>query len=349
MHGHPIVSRRILTGWLTALCGVIAATACAKPPPPTIEELRARTPVESLRFDRDLGRGDGYSAYLVRYESAGHTVGAMVAVPDGERPESGYPVIVAAHGFHPDPPKYGFTAAGVDSRPGDYYRFVPASYTAHGFMVVVPDYRGHNDSEGLEFTDGFLATSYYTEDVVNLVDNLPLIDGADIHRVFLWGHSLGGEVALRALLATDSVRGASLWSSVGGELWDQAYYYDRYEKPLEPDASDIEKERVLKLRRDIAALAGSYDWRESEPLKYLNYLTAPVIIHHGIGDTGAAYKWSERLAKSLYLGGQTYRFFSYDTSDHLLTARHRATAIDRDIGFFNRVLQTAGRSPRVEN
>lgn len=330
-------------GWLVIMLSLLSAGACAKPAPPTIDELRSRTPVLSLRFERQLEGGDGFSAYLVRYTSAGNSVGALVAVPDSAEPQGGYPVLIASHGFHPDPPRYGITASGMDSRPGDYYRFVPAAYTAHGFMVVMPDYRGHNDSEGFEYTDGFLATSYYTEDVVNLIDNLALIDAADVDNVFLWGHSLGGEVTLRAALATERVRGASLWSSVGGELWDQAYYYDRYTDLLQPDSSEIQKERVQKLRRDIEALDGAYDWRESEPLRHLQMLTSPVILHHGIGDQGAAYKWSEQLAKSLYLGGHAYRFFSYDTADHLFETEERAIAVERDVAFFRGLLGEGAR------
>ena len=74
----------------------------------------------------------------------------MVAVPQTDRPPSGFPVLIANHGTHPDPPRYGYTGDGVDSRPGDYYRPIPELFTAQGFLVVMPDYRGHNDSEGLE-------------------------------------------------------------------------------------------------------------------------------------------------------------------------------------------------------
>ncbi|MDE0055987.1 MAG: hypothetical protein OXT64_17285 [Gammaproteobacteria bacterium] len=37
---------------------------------------------------------------------------------------------------------------------------------------------------------------------------------------------------LRTLLATDVLKGASLWCSAGGDIWDQSFYYSRYGDPL---------------------------------------------------------------------------------------------------------------------
>jgi hypothetical protein len=45
----------------------------------------------------------------------------MVAVPNSAIPENGFPVVIANHGYVPDPARYGITAEGIDSRPGDYY------------------------------------------------------------------------------------------------------------------------------------------------------------------------------------------------------------------------------------
>lgn len=320
--------------------------ATALPAPLSIDELRATEFSTGLQFEREQGAGPGFSAYLVSYQSAGLTVYAMVAVPVGERPGAGFPVVVANHGFHPDPPRYGVTADGVDARPGDYYRSIPELYAQHGFLVILPDYRGHNASEGLQYTDGFLATGYYTEDVLALLSGLEDIEEADIRNVFMWGHSLGAEVSLRALLATERIRGATLWSGVGGEIWDQAYYYQRYEDRLAYDGSDTDNPRIDELRRDIAALDEPYDWTTREPLRYLEHLQAPIVIQHAVGDTGAPYHWSERLAKELYLLGRTYRFYSYPGTDHFFQGETLGEAVDRDVAYFRSLIRPAGRDTR---
>jgi dipeptidyl aminopeptidase/acylaminoacyl peptidase len=281
-----------------------------------------------------LSDGPGFTASLVAYRSSALNVFALVATPTTPAPPSGFPVLIANHGTHPDPPRYGFTPAGVDSRPGDYYRPIPELFVRRGFLVVMPDYRGHNSSEGVEFARGFLASGYYTEDVLALLPGLRDIPHADVDNVFMWGHSLGGEVTLRALLATDRIRAASLWSSVGGDIWDQAYHYSRYKDREAPDGSGIEKARIQDLKKDIAALGAPYDWAAREPLRYLKFLRTPLVLHHSIGDTGAKYEWSERLAKELYMAGADYQFYTYAGGDHFFQGQVREQAVERDVEFF---------------
>jgi dipeptidyl aminopeptidase/acylaminoacyl peptidase len=285
-----------------ATTGLLAQPA-GQPAPRSIEDLRARQAKTSLQVVRVLDEGPSFTAQIVSYRSGTLTVHALVATPKSPPPARGFPVLIANHGTHPDPPRYGISESGVDARPGDYYRPVPDLYASRGFIVVMPDYRGHNTSEGVEFARGFLASAYFTEDVLALVDGLSGLRHADLENVFMWGHSLGGEVTLRALLATDRVRGASLWSTVGGDIWEQAYYYSRYKDRETVDGSDVTKTAFDRLRHDIAALGTPYDWQAREPLRYLHLLRTPLILHHAIADAGAKYEWAERLAAQLHLAG----------------------------------------------
>ncbi len=316
------------------LLALVSATACAKTAPKSIDELRAEERNVSLVLVGEIDGGPGFDAFLYSYKSAGLKIHAMVAMPHTLKPENGYPVLVANHGHHPEPLKYGITADGKDWRPGDYYRRIPELFAAQGFMVVMPDYRGHNNSEGYEFTEGMLESSYYTEDVLNLLAGLDSLDGSDLDNIFMWGHSMGGEVTLRSLLATDRVKGASMWSSVGGDIWDQSYYYSRYEDPTAFDSSETPKSVIERLRGRIAALDSAFDSRSSEPLLHLDHIETPLIIQHAVGDRGAAYKWSEQLAKELYMRGKTYEFFTYPGSDHLFAGEMMEQAAERDVQFF---------------
>ena len=167
-----------------------------------------------LKYERALDDGPSFSAYLVSYESSGLKLHAMVAVPSASMPADGFPVIVANHGYVPDPTRYGITAEGIDSRPGDYYRSVPELYASRGFLVVLPDYRGHNSSEGLGFTGSAQSVDYYAEDVIALLELLEQVESVNLDRIFMWSHSMGGGVSMRALLATDLVRGASFWATM---------------------------------------------------------------------------------------------------------------------------------------
>ncbi len=302
--------------------------------PLSIEAMRADTHTATLTFERALEDGPSFSAYLVSYRSSGLKVYAMVAVPNTPKPRAGYPVLVANHGFVPTAENYGITAEGIDSRPGDYYRDVPDIYAREGFLVVMPDYRGHNISEGIEFTTGFLATNYYTLDVLALLSALPGLDDADLDKLFMWGHSLGGEIALRTLLVDGSIRGASLWSPVGGSLWEQAYHYSWYYSDDGTDSRDTPKAQMEQLVRDIDSLGFPYDADSSEPGQFLHYLDTPIIVHHAKDDGEVPYIWSELLATKLELQGKAYTFYSYDSDNHLFEDELQAMAVARDVEFF---------------
>lgn len=185
------------------LSAALLLVACSQP---------AATPI--LKHEGTLDSGPSFSAYLVSYMSAGLKIYAMVAVPNQEVPRNGFPVVIANHGYTPDPSKYGITAEGIDSRPGDYYRSVPELYASRGYLVVIPDYRGHNSSEGLEFVHKPDSVDRYADDVIALMSALDELEHADTSNVFIWSHSMGGAVSMRVLLATDIVKGSSFWGTV---------------------------------------------------------------------------------------------------------------------------------------
>ena len=186
----------------------------------------------SLTLERTLDDGPSFSAYLVSYPSSGLKVHAMIAVPKSAMPENGFPVVIANHGYVPDPTKYGITAEGRDSRPGDYYRSVPELYTSRGFLVVIPDYRGHNSSEGYELikTQNREAIAAYADDVIVLLQRLDAVETADLSNVFMWSHSMGGAVSMRAQLATSLVKGASYWATTSVD--DLASRFAELEAPI---------------------------------------------------------------------------------------------------------------------
>jgi dipeptidyl aminopeptidase/acylaminoacyl peptidase len=301
----PVARVAALGACVAALAGGGAAAAALRPPL-TLEQLARRDDVATLSPVRALRSAPGHTAYLATYRSDGLRLQTLVAVPDGPPPAGGFPVLVACHGTHPDPPRYGYTAAGADERPGDYYREIPAAYAAAGFLVVMPDYRGHNDSEGAPFARGALAPAYFAQDVRDLLSALPSLPQADARNVFLWGHSLGGEVALRVLLALAGLRGvqvraASLWATVDWGAWEQA----------DDDGP-----------------------RAADAASPLERLATPLVLHHGTGDLSARFEASQRLAAALERLRRPPRFFVYPTAEHFLDATGRRQAVARDVEFF---------------
>jgi pimeloyl-ACP methyl ester carboxylesterase len=136
-------------------------------------------------------------------------------------------LIVMAHGFHPDPPKYGKLPSGESKRPGDYYRGWVEAYGSAGASVFVPDYRGHNSSQGFSFTHQAkkveLPELYYAEDLVAGVLALENILGFEFRSIVLVGHSMGSPIAYWAASQLGGrVKLVSLWSSANYKLPEEA-------------------------------------------------------------------------------------------------------------------------------
>lgn len=278
----------------------------------------------------------GSQSKTVRFMADGLEQYALVLSPTGSPPADGWPVLLFNHGHHPDPPQYGRIEDGVTDRPGNYYRSLPLAYAAAGFMVVVPDFRGHNDSQGLSYTAGMLEASWYARDSIAAFSAIPSLANADSTQVFAWGHSMGGEVTLKLVLALGQrLRAASLWSTVAGDLYEQAAHYSFNSAGVAVD-SNQKNRAIQKLDSDIAALPFAYSAEQGDPTQFLAELEVPLIIHHAINDLwGTPYTWSVELVTSLDRNGKTYEFFSYPGSDHLLQGQQMQLAIERDVKFFH--------------
>lgn len=314
---------------------IVAAPAAGGEAPKSIAQLRAMQFEPSLKTLAELTPEADFNAFLVGYRVSGLQLHALLALPKHSAPPRGFPVVVANHGFHPNPERYGISANGKDSRPGDYYRSIPGMFAKAGFAVLMPDYRGHNISEGLEYTrNSFIASGHYTEDVLALLANLGSLKSLDVDSLFMWGHSMGGEVTLRALLATPRVKAASLWSTVGGDIWEQAYFYSQRQGPSGVDGNAVAKPAMDQLKKDLAKIESVDAWRQRDPMTNLGHLSAPLIIHHAVGDSSTDVHWSLRLAGELYRLEKSYQLHIYPGSMHFFEGEQRLQAAQRDIEFF---------------
>ncbi|NLF66957.1 MAG: alpha/beta fold hydrolase, partial [Chloroflexi bacterium] len=180
----------------------LAPTATASPSatptpahPLSIEVMRQQEyPGSELVFEQTLPAGNGYSQYIVSYLSEGNKIYALLTIPFGEKPASGWPVIIFNHGFIP-PEIYRTT---------ERYEAYVAAFASAGYMVLRSDYRGHGNSEG-EATGGY-GSPAYTVDVLNGMASVLRHPDADPNRVGMWGHSMGGHVTLRAMVVSDQIK-----------------------------------------------------------------------------------------------------------------------------------------------
>jgi dienelactone hydrolase len=299
--GFPLMLRRDLG----LFRGDAPATWADANDPLSVEALRRLASAPATVFEPAIQMEplEGMPRRVVQFQADGLRQYALVIEPAGPAPDGGWPVLLMNHGYHPNPPDYARIADGSTDRPGDYYRALPPAFARLGFLVVVPDYRGHNDSGGSEYAASASAAYWYARDVVTAGRAIPSLPNADPGRIYLWGHSMGGHVTLRAALALgDLVRAASIWSSGGRGENDPA-----------------------------------------EPGPYLPALAVPLNLHHAVADDVTPIRGSEAIAGALAAAGRPHRFYRYDSADHLFEGDDLAAAIRRDFCLFGDATTDAPR------
>jgi acetyl esterase/lipase len=186
------------------------------PHPLMIEVMRQQIyPGIEVTIEEKLDPGSNYDRNIASYQSEGLKIYALLTIPQGEKPESGWPIIVFNHGYIP-PDQYRTTER--------YVAYVDA-FARNGYIVFRPDYRGHGDSEG-EASSVYGAPDY-TVDVLNAVASVKRHADADPDRVGMWGHSMGGTITLRAMVMTKDIKIANKF---GTAMQRSVQFFDQHVK-----------------------------------------------------------------------------------------------------------------------
>lgn len=318
----------------------IAKNTIHKVAPISIEGLQQRTYSSEVFFEKNLEDTAKYKSKLISYTSDSLKIYALVTLPKSQKPKNGFPVVLFGHGFHPTPKKYGVSAkTGLDWRPGDYYRGLPEVFAENGYVVITPDYRGHNVSEGFEFTKtSYLASSYYAIDVLNLLSALRGLKYCNAESLFYVGHSMGGDVGLKVLLATNQIKAASLWSGVSASVMEQVLYYGKLADNKNNKTTSLSiKEYSAALKDAIGDLSFEYQVASGDAIEHIEEINTPIILHHARRETSVPYQWSESLAIKLFQHHKEFELHAYDSKNHLLKNENRKRAVQRDIAFFNKI------------
>ncbi|HXF63261.1 MAG TPA: alpha/beta fold hydrolase, partial [Caldilineaceae bacterium] len=192
----------------------VTPTPTATPVPPeqhplAIPHMRSQSyPGSEIVIEQALDPGVNYNRYLASYQSEGNKIYALLTIPQGQKPATGWPVVIFNHGYIP-PAQYRTT---------ERYVACVDAFARNGYIVFRSDYRGHGFSEG-EATGGY-GSPAYTIDVLNAVASVKRHPDADPNRIGMWGHSMGGQITLRAMVVTDDIKAGVIWAGVVGSYPD---------------------------------------------------------------------------------------------------------------------------------
>lgn len=306
--------------------------------PLSVEYMRKQQyPGSDFIIEETLDPGSGYSRSIVSYLSQGLKQYALLTVPVGDKPPTGWPVIIFNHGYIP-PEQYRTTER--------YIAYIDA-FARNGYIIVKPDYRGHGNSKGNP--EGAYYSPAYTIDVLNAVSSIKRYVLADPKRIAMWGHSMGGMVTLRAMVVSQDIRAADIWAGVAVSYQDLATNWHRNPgNPSHPFVpSNREQSFVRPNRQALLDTYGDFSanptfWKSIAPIYYVNDLHAPIQLQHGSADEEVPILFSTRVKEALEEAGKDVTLYVYDGDDHNISNNLRI-ALTRSIDFFDSILKQPGK------
>jgi dipeptidyl aminopeptidase/acylaminoacyl peptidase len=273
-----------------------------------------------LEITDTLETNELFTRYAIKYPSDGLEIHGFMNVPNvGDN----FPVALVLHGYI-DPDEYELVP---------YTRRYADALTEAGYFVIHPNFRNYppSDSGPDPYRIG------YATDVLNLIaiireqsqDPLGTLRRANADDINLWGHSMGGGVALRVITVVNEpyLRAAVLYGSMSG---DEAKNYGRIRQWTNSSRGQFEMAAPPETLEAIS------------PLFNLERVEAAVAVHHSYADDVVPVEWSQEVCdvlEGLSAAGEipfAPECFFYEAQPHTFRGGGDALFMERTIEFFNR-------------
>lgn len=287
--------------------------------PMAIEAMRTKEyPGSEVVIVEELTPGSNYDRYIASYESEGNTIRGLLTIPREGKPEAGYPLIVFVHGYIP-PDVYRTT---------ERYVAYQDNLARNGYITYKIDLRGHDQSEG-EPVRGHFSEAYVT-DTLNAIAAMKTLETGDPERIGYWGHSNGGEIGLRSIVASEEIDAAVFWAGVVGS-WEGMLEEYNDEIPF----LSFENRGVPEMVTEFGLPSENPAfWETVDPHDHLDKVTAAVELHHGTADDSVPLVMSEELEEGLKAEGKQVELFVYQGGDHNLGGSAFGPAMQRTLAFY---------------
>lgn len=300
------------------------------PHPLSIEALRnGEFPGSDITIEQTLTPGSNYQRYLASYKSDGLKIFALLTVPNQEAPEGGFPVVIFNHGYIP-PDQYRTT---------ERYIAYTDAFSRNGYVLFRSDYRGHGSSEGR--AEGGYGSNAYTIDILNALSSVKKLDYINPEKIGMWGHSMGGHITLRTMVANSDVKAGVIWAGVVASYPNLLEnWHRRRETELTPFPT---RSNRGGWRNGFVQMYGTPEenpdfWNSISSNAYLEDISGPLQLHHGTQDSSVPYEFSVNLEKELKDKNKTTELYIYEGDDHNIS-NNLSTALTRSVEFFDKYLK----------
>jgi uncharacterized protein len=276
-------------------------TSTATPDPATLYSLEALASrvygQGKLTIEYTWQQEKEFTRYYITYDSDGLTIHGFVNIPVGKGP---FPVVIALHGY---------IESGI-YKTMDYSTRYADAIAKNGYIVLHPNMRGFPPSDGPTGHAHDYLTGY-TVDVLNLLAYVrkeagqkgSIFANADISRLGIWGHSIGGGIALRVVDLVPEIKAALLYAPVSQRYTNSSAGFDIYD---------------------------------------LTKTNAAFSVHQGTADPTVNPSGTQKLCSDLKAAGRVYQCFFYEGAVHTFYAQGKddPVLIRRTVDFFNGILKT---------
>ena len=281
-----------------------------------------------ITFHEKLPSGYNYQKHLVSYISENNQIYGLLTIPLGEPPKGGYKAVVFNHGYIPP----------TDYRTLERYTAYVDYLARSGFVVFKIDYRGHGESEG-DPTGSYFSPGY-TIDAISALKSLQKLDFIDPQGIGLWGHSMAGNLVLRAMLVEPDIKAGVVWAGAVYSYKDFLTYGindHTYRSPATQE--NLEENEHLRNSRIIFDIYGWPDpevdyWQAVSLTENIGFLNAPLQIHHAEDDPVVNLGYSFDLAGVLQANNKVYEFYTYESGGHNLISPYFDQAMLRTVKFY---------------
>ena len=250
-----------------------------------------------------------FTRYLISYPSDGLKIYGFIDVPLAS---GKFPVVVALHG-HINLDVY---------RTMDYSSRYADLIARDGYIVIHPNLRNYPPSDN--GPDQFYAGS--ADDVLNLIAIVRKQAGApgflgkaDAARIGIWGHSMGGGIALRVITLDPGIRAAVLYGAVTGNLALRRFGFNG--------------------ANQVYAQGHPEEIQLISPSSHYGEIQAAVSIHHGLSDTTVPPQWSKDMCSQMTDLGKNVECFFYVDAPHTFSGETEQLFNQRTVDFFNKYLR----------
>lgn len=303
----------------------------------TIPYLREREYKSGLGEMKKITDNGNFTSYLTNYDSDGLKINGLLTIPDSEKPEGGYPAIVFIHGYIPP------TIYRTQEKYADYVNYL----ARNEFVVFKIDLRGNGDSEGEP------GGAYYSSDyIIDTLNAYTALQNADFKsdssqaplinpkKIGLWGHSMGGNVVMRAFAVKPEIPAVVIWAGAGYTYKDLLDYRIS-DGSYRPPSDNTERQRKRQLLRDTYGEFNAENpfWKQVAITNYLNDLKGAVQLNHAVNDDVVSIEYSRNLNKILDGTSIIHELNEYQSGGHNITNPSFTPAMQNTVEFFNKYLK----------